>query len=250
MRDLSNTTAAVIGGTQGMGLAAAELLIELGARVLVTGSNQSRVETAQKALGNRARVILSNVAETADIDALEEVVKGELEGLDAVLVFAGIAQLDPYDAVSEASFDRHFAINARGVFFTLQRLAPLVRTGGGIVVTTVTPGTASPTMSAYMASKASLRAFSKVMAAELVARGVRVNAVAPGFIDTPTLGIAGMTPEERAAFRSIGDEVTPMKRHGTPEEVARAALFLAFDATFTTGVELAVDGGLSEIDAP
>jgi NAD(P)-dependent dehydrogenase (short-subunit alcohol dehydrogenase family) len=88
-----------------------------------------------------------------------------------------------------------------------------------------------------------------VFAAELVSRGIRVNTVGPGFIDTPTMGVAGLPEEERAALRKLGDEITPMKRHGTVEEVARAALFLAFDATFTTGVELPVDGGLAQIGA-
>ena len=102
----------------------------------------------------------------------------------------------------------------------------------------------------YSGTKAALRAFTRVLAAELLPRRIRVNAVAPGFIDTPTLGVAGASAEARAAFRAIGDAVTPMQRHGTADEVARAVLFLAFDATFTTGAELPVDGGISQIDAP
>jgi NAD(P)-dependent dehydrogenase (short-subunit alcohol dehydrogenase family) len=136
------------------------------------------------------------------------------------------------------------------VFFTMQRLAPLMRNGGAMVLTTVTPATGTPTMGVYFGTKGALRGFVKVLAAELLSRKIRVNAVAPGFIDTPTLGIAGASAEERAQLRAIGDVVTPMQRHGTADEVARAALFLAFDATFTTGAELPVDGGLSQVDAP
>lgn len=116
--------------------------------------------------------------------------------------------------------------------------------------TSVANGTGTPGMSVYAGSKAALRSFAQVLAAELVPRGVRVNALSPGFIATPTLGVAGATAAERAEFERIGDEVTPMRRHGTPDEVARAALFLAFDATFTTGVELVVDGGLTTVEVP
>lgn len=105
-------------------------------------------------------------------------------------------------------------------------------------------------MSVYLASKAAVRAYAQGLAAELVQRRIRVNTIAPGFIDTPTLGLTGLSPSARAEFRKIGDQVTPMQRHGTVEEVAAAALFLAFDATFTTGAELPVDGRIAQIEAP
>lgn len=101
-----------------------------------------------------------------------------------------------------------------------------------------------------MGTKAAVLAFAQVFAAELLERKIRVNAVAPGFIDTPTLGLASLTSEQRAGFHEIGDQVTPMKRHGTSSEIAKAAIFLAFEATFTTGVELPVDGGISTVDNP
>lgn len=161
-----------------------------------------------------------------------------------------MAEFAPFDHVTEESFDRQFAVNTRGAFFAMQRLAPLIRDGGSITAVTVTPATATPTMSVYMATKAAVRAFGQVLAAELLGRGVRVNCLAPGFIDTPTLGVAGLSPEERRELAEIGDLATPMKRHGTVEEIAAAALFLGFDATFTTGIELPVDGGISTVDAP
>jgi NAD(P)-dependent dehydrogenase (short-subunit alcohol dehydrogenase family) len=248
--DLTGRTAVVIGGTDGMGLATARLLAAGGARVLVTGRDERKLAAARAALGDAGEALRSDVAQIAEIDALARAVAGRLAPLDALFLFAAIAELAPIAEVSEASFDRQFAVNTRGAFFALQRLAPLMRAGGAITVTTVTPATASPTMGVYLASKAAVRAFAQVLAAELLPRRIRVNALAPGFMDTPTLGIPGFSPEERAAFRAIGDQVTPMQRHGTPEEAARAALFLAFDATFTTGIELPVDGGLSQVDAP
>lgn len=155
--------------------------------------------------------------------------------LDALFVNVGVAEFEPFSEVTEASWDRHFDVNAKGAFFTAQKLIPLVSPGGGVVFTTVTAATASPGMAVFAATKGAVRAFAHTMAAELVTQNIRVNTVAPGFIDTPTLGIASATPDERAELHQIGDMVTPMKRHGTPEEVAGAAVFLALEATFTTG---------------
>jgi NAD(P)-dependent dehydrogenase (short-subunit alcohol dehydrogenase family) len=242
--------AVVTGGTHGMGLAIVKALLEGGAEALLTGRNEQNLEAARRELGARAHVVRSDTASLADIDALDALVEETLGQIDFVFINAGISELEPFDQVTEASYDRQFDVNTKGAFFTAQRLAPLVRDGGSIVFTTVTNGPASPNLSVYSGSKAALRAFAQVFAAELVSRGIRVNTVGPGFIDTPTMGVAGLSEEERAALRKLGDEITPMKRHGTVEEVARAALFLAFDATFTTGVELPVDGGLAQIGAP
>ncbi len=242
--------AVVIGGTHGMGMAAVRLLIDGGAAVLLTGNNERNVEAARRELGQSAHVARSNIADMAEIDRLAKEVARIFGEVDFVFINAGIGAFEPFEGVTEATFDRFYAINTKGAFFTAQRLAPLVRPGGSFVFTTVTPGTGTAGLSVYSGTKGALKAVARVLAAELLPRGIRVNMVAPGFISTPTLGIAEATPEERAAIEKIGDEVTPMKRHGTAEEVARAALFLAFEATYTTGAELPVDGGLSQVDAP
>jgi NAD(P)-dependent dehydrogenase (short-subunit alcohol dehydrogenase family) len=239
--------AVVTGGTHGMGLAVVKALIEGGAEVLLTGRNERNLEAARRELEARAHVVRSDTANMADVAALGALVEEKLGQIDFVFINAGVSELAPFDQVTEASYDRQFDVNTKGAFFTAQRLAPLVRNGGSIVFTTVAEGPASGNLSVYAGSKAALRAFAQVFAAELVSRGIRVNAVGPGFIDTPTMGVAGLSKEVRAGFKKLGDEITPMKRHGTVEEVARAALFLAFDATFTTGIELAVDGGLQQI---
>ena len=138
-----------------------------------------------------------------------------------------------------------------GAYFTAQRLAPLVKEGGSFVFTTsIAHVTGVPGMSVYAGSKAALRSFAQGLAAELLPRNIRVNAVSPGFIKTPTMGVDGASPEQLAAFEKEGTDTTPMGRIGRPEEVARAVLFLAFDATFTTGAELPVDGGLTQVVAP
>jgi NAD(P)-dependent dehydrogenase (short-subunit alcohol dehydrogenase family) len=241
--------AVVTGGTIGMGLAMVKALLERGAEVLLTGRNEQHLDAARGELGPRAHVVRSDTASMADIDALGGIVEEKLGQVDFVFINAGISELAPFDQVTEPSYDRQFDVNTKGAFFTAQRLAPLVRDGGSIVFTTVTNGPANPNLSVYSGSKAALRAFAQVFAAELVSRGIRVNTVGPGFIDTPTMGVAGLSEEERAALKKLGDEITPMKRHGSADEVARAAMFLAFDATFTTGVELPVDGGLAQIGA-
>ncbi|WP_197038267.1 SDR family oxidoreductase [Billgrantia saliphila] len=244
--------AVVIGGTHGMGLATARLLVEGGARVLVTGRNEKHLEAARDALGERAQAIRSDAADMNDIALLGAVVGQRLGSIDLLHVNVGIAELEPFELVTEASYDRQFAVNTKGAFFTVQRLSPLLRRGGAIVMTSsVADEGGEAGMSVYSATKAALVSFASGFAAELLTRGVRVNVVSPGFIDTPTKGVAGLSHEEREAFKQVGDSVTPMQRNGTAEEVARAVLFLGFEATFTTGAKLAVDGGLGQkISAP
>ena len=241
--------AVVIGGTHGMGLATVKALLEGGAEVLLTGRNEQNTEAARRELGSRAHVVRSDAASLIDLEALGSFVDEKFGQVDFVFINAGVSEVQPFDKVTEASYDKQFNVNTKGAFFTAQRLAPRVRNGGSIVFTTVTDGPANPNLSVYLGSKAAVRAFAQVFAAELVSRGIRVSTVAPGFIDTPTVGVAGLSEAERAALKKLGDAVTPMKRHGSAEEVARAALFLAFDATFSTGVELPVDGGLAQIGA-
>ncbi|MCW7536797.1 SDR family oxidoreductase [Aquabacterium sp. A7-Y] len=240
----------MIGGTHGMGRATAEILAGAGARVLITGHNQENVDRAQAELAGRATVLRSDVASLAEIDVLAHRVSESLAPVDALFVFAAIAAFEPFDHVREDSYDRHFGINTKGAFFTVQRLAPYIADGGSITMTTVTPAPANPGMSVYLGTKAAVTAFVRSFATELLPRRIRVNAVAPGFIDTPTLGLAGLSPSQRAEVAALGDAITPMQRHGKMNEVARAALFLGFDATFTTGVELPVDGGLSTVTVP
>ncbi|MBZ4399833.1 SDR family oxidoreductase [Myxococcus sp. MISCRS1] len=237
----------VTGGTAGIGLAAVKALLAEGAEVLLTGRGEQGLEAARKELGPRAHVVRSDTASLRDIDALATHVKQTLGAVDFVLVNAGFAKLVPFEQVTEAVYDETFGINTKGAFFTAQRLAPLVRDGGAFVFTTsVADETGAPGMSVYSGSKAAVRSFVRVLGAELVARGIRVNAVSPGFTRTPTLGVTGATPQEVEAFEQEGLHLTPMKRIADAEEVARAALFLGLEATFTTGAELPVDGGLSQ----
>jgi NAD(P)-dependent dehydrogenase (short-subunit alcohol dehydrogenase family) len=237
--------AVVTGGTHGMGMAIVKALLEEGAQVLLTGRNPQNLEAAKQALGPQVHVIASDAANMEDIRALSGIVTERLGQVDYVFINVGYSVLEPFTQVTEATYDKTFNINTKGAFFTLQQLAPLIKEGGAITFTTSVANVLGvPGMSVYSGAKAAVRSFVQGFAAELLPKGIRVNAVSPGYIDTPTGGIPEATPEDRIAFEQEGNTVTPMKRHGTAEEVAAAALFLAADATFTTGFELMVDGGL------
>ena len=237
----------VTGGASGIGLAAAKLLLGQGAQVMVTGRTEDTLSSAREALGPDAAVVRSDTASLAEIDALADRVRSDWGTLDALLVCAGTNVFAPFEAVTEAAYDQMFAVNAKGAYFTAQKLAPLMAEGGAVVfVTSVANVMGLPMISAYAASKAALRSMARSLAHELLPRGIRVNAVSPGPIDSGVL--YKLMPKE-AADQTIKQMTgqNPMKRFGRPEEVARALAFLAFEATFTTGAELAVDGGGSQI---
>ncbi|MFS0555951.1 SDR family oxidoreductase [Brevibacillus sp. 179-C9.3 HS] len=247
MNNYAGKKAVITGGTHGMGLAVAKALIAGGAEVIVTGRNPKNADEARRELGEGAHVVVSDVSSMEDIQALGLFVENHFGKIDFLHVNAGISVLEPFLEVTEDTYDRTFAVNTKGAFFTVQRLAPLIHEGGSIVLTSsVADEGGYPGMSVYSASKAALRSLASGFAVELLDKGIRVNVVSPGFIDTPSMGVIGFTDTERATFLELGDKVTPMKRHGSSEEVARAVLFLAFDATFTTGAKLTVDGGLGQ----
>src|SRR5271156_3446660 len=240
--------ALIIGGTSGMGLATAKMLFDGGARVLVTGRSKAGLESAQKELGKDAIVVSSDARSLTDIDALASRVKAEFGAFDLLFVNAGLGLFAPLENTTEAIYDEMFNLNAKGPFFAVQKLAPLMNRGGAVVLTTsVANVKGMPNIAAYGAAKAALRSFARVFAAELLPRGIRVNAVTPGPIDTPIIGKAFPDKDVAAELTRQMREANPMKRFGTSEEIAKAVLFLAFDATFTTGAELPVDGGWSQL---
>lgn len=244
--------AVILGGTHGIGLATARALARGGAEVLVTGRASRDAAAISAELGGRGHVVRSDVTSREDLDELATIVGDRLGGIDLLHVNVGVAELGGFDQVTEEAYDRQFAVNTRGPFFAVQRLAPRIVDGGAIVVTSsVADAGGSPGMIVYSATKAALISMVSGFAAELLPRRIRVNAVSPGFIDTPTMGVADFTAAQRSEFQTLGDTITPMGRHGSADEVARAVLFLAFEATYTTGIKLAVDGGLGQrIAAP
>ena len=236
--------AVVTGGTHGMGMAVVRALLDGGAEVLLTGRDVSPLEGA---LPGKAHLLSSDAARLDDVAELAAVAADTLGELDLVFVNVGFSTLTPYQEAAPEVYDRTFDVNTKGAYFTAQRLAPLVRPGGSFVFTTsVAVGAGIAGMGLYSAAKAAVRSFARTYAAELAPRGIRVNVVSPGYTDTPTMGVTGVPESVLAQFKAIGDEITPLKRHATAEEVAAAVLFLAFEATFTTGADLPVDGGLGQ----
>lgn len=247
MNNYRGKRAVVSGGTHGMGLAVAKALLAGGGEVIVSGRNPKNVEEAKRELGERAHVVVSDVSSMEDVQAFGDYVEKHFGKIDFLHVNAGTSILEPFLEVTEETYDRIFEVNTKGAFFTVQRLAPLIHEGGSIVFTSsVADEGGYPGMSIYSASKAALRSLASGFAVELLDKGIRVNVVSPGFIDTPSMGVAGFSDEQRATFQELGDKITPMKRHGSSEEVAKAVLFFAFDATFTTGARLTVDGGIGQ----
>ncbi|WP_193046772.1 SDR family oxidoreductase [Mycolicibacterium baixiangningiae] len=235
----------ITGGTSGIGLATAKALIAGGARVLVTGRTPTSLENARAALGPGAIVESSDAV--SDIDSLVDRAAAEFDAVDLLVLNAGGTVSSTVDETSEAEYDKLFELNTKAPYFTLQKFVPLMPVGSAVVLTTSVSNTKGiATTSVYSATKAALRSMTRTFARELIDRGIRVNAVSPGPIDT---GILERTMSAEAA-RQFLDQIkaaNPMQRFGEPEEVAKAIIFLGFDATYTTGTELLVDGGASDL---
>jgi NAD(P)-dependent dehydrogenase (short-subunit alcohol dehydrogenase family) len=238
----------IIGGTSGMGLATAKMLLDGDARVLVTGRSMAGLESAQNELGKDAIVVSSDARSLTEIDTLASRVKAEFDTFDLLFVNAGFSIPAPLESMTETVYDEMFNLNAKGPLFAMQKLTPLINRGGSVVLTTsIANVKGMPGNAAYGAAKAALRSFARTLAAELLPREIRVNAVTPGPIDTPIIGKAYPGEGVAAQLREKMTSMSPMKRFGTSNEIAKAVLFLAFDATYTTGHELPVDGGMAQL---
>jgi NAD(P)-dependent dehydrogenase (short-subunit alcohol dehydrogenase family) len=247
MDKYGDKNAVITGGGSGMGFAMAKLLVDGGARVVITGRSQATLDAARERLGENAVAVRGDVASLSDLDALADRVKSELGTIEALFVNAGIAPLTPFESTTEEVYDELFAINVKGAYFTVQKLAPLLSAGAGVVLTTSIANVIGlRDTSVYAAGKAALRSMARSLSRELLPRGIRVNAISPGPIDTGILE-STMTAEAAEQFKAERVADNPMRRFGTPDEVARAAAFLAFDATYTTGAEFAVDGGATQL---
>jgi NAD(P)-dependent dehydrogenase (short-subunit alcohol dehydrogenase family) len=241
--------AVVTGGTTGIGYSTAERLIAEGATVLITGQNAERVHQAAAKLGNHASGLVVDQRQPADIAKLAATVQRQWGGIDILVLNAGIVVLGPTEGQTEEQFDDQMDTNVKGSFFTMQKLAPLLRQGGSVIVnTSVADRKGVPGMAAYAASKAALRSFVRTWAAEFKDRGIRVNSVAPGPVETPILGKMGLDEAQLHGMSTSFQAMVPLGRFGAPAEIAGAVAFLASsDASYMTGEEITVAGGLQAI---
>ncbi len=246
---LAGKVAVITGGNSGIGLATARSFASEGAKVAILGRDPTTLEAAVSELGDAAIGVVGDVQNLQDIDRFYETVKQDFGSIDFLFVNAGVAKMRPIEAVDEEHFDELFAVNVKGAFFTVQKALPLMNDGGAIVLnTSIANQTGNPTMSVYSASKAALRSLARTLAAELVERGIRVNAVSPGPIETPIYGRLDLPPEAQEEMAASFTERVPLKRFGSAEEVANAVLFLSSpESSFVLGHELVVDGGMTQL---
>jgi NAD(P)-dependent dehydrogenase (short-subunit alcohol dehydrogenase family) len=245
---LNGKIALVTGGTSGIGLATAALFQSEGAQVVVVGNDPDRLKAAAAALGENGFALQADMRRPADIDRLMETVRERYGRLDILFANAGLGRAAPLAAVTEAQIDEQFAVNFKGLFFTIQKAVPLMDKGASIVLTTsFLNAVGTPGLSILSATKAAVRSLALTLGAELAPRGIRINAVSPGPISTPFAGKMGLSPQDLKAMAETIEAQVPLQRFGESEEVARAAMFLAGpDSSFVTGTELVVDGGLSQ----
>ncbi|MDR3510335.1 MAG: SDR family oxidoreductase [Caulobacteraceae bacterium] len=247
MAKLDGKVALITGGTTGIGAATARLFKAEGASVVVTGANPNSLEAARAELPG-IEVVLSDQADPGASAALADAVAARHGRIDILFVNAGVAAFSPLDQLTEEDFDRQFGINVRGALFAAKAAAPHIPQGGSIIFTASTAASLGmAATSVYSASKAAVRSFARSLGAELAPRGVRVNAISPGPIETPIFGKSGLSAEQIEGFKSDITSRVPLGRIGRPEEIAAAVLFLAADATFITGEEIIAGGGMAVI---
>jgi NAD(P)-dependent dehydrogenase (short-subunit alcohol dehydrogenase family) len=247
MSVLHGKTALITGGNSGIGLAAAKLFADNGAKVIITGRRQESLDAAVAGIGHGAFAIRGDVADLTHHDQVASEVRRRFGELDVYFANAGVIVTTHSSQVGADEFDAQFATNARGVFFGVQKIAPLLRDGGSIILTSsIASNKVLEGHAVYAGSKAAIEAFARSWALEFKERGIRVNVLSPGPVDTPIIAKMGVTEEARAAFDAGLAQAIPLGRLGRPEELARAALFLASDASsFVTGANIPVDGGIA-----
>jgi len=249
MKKLNDKVAVITGGSSGIGLATAQRFIEEVAQVVITGRHQKELDTAVVKLGSRATGIRGDVGNLEDLNRLFDQVREQFGRVDVLFANAGIAPFVPFEAVTEEHFNSLFNINVRGLFFTVQKALPLLSIDASIILNaSVVAQSGLPKTSVYSATKAAVRSLGRTLAAELSPRGIRVNVVSPGLIETPLVDKLGLSQDETSAFGKMIVQQTPLNRIGRPEEIAATVAFLASnDSSYFTGAELVADGGMVQV---
>ncbi len=249
MGKLDGKIALITGGNSGIGLATAKQFGSEGAYVFITGRRDAELAAAVKEIGKNVTGGQGDVANLNDLDRLFAQIKREKGKLDIVFANAGVAKYAPFGTITEEFYDWTFDINVKGLLFTVQKALPLLPDGASIILNaSIVASKGLPANSVYSATKAAIRSFARTWTTDLKARRIRVNAVSPGAIDTPGLsGLVGSSEIGQQRLQMISTGV-PLGRLGTPDEIAKAVVFLASDdASYVTGTEMFVDGGFAQV---
>jgi NAD(P)-dependent dehydrogenase (short-subunit alcohol dehydrogenase family) len=249
MGRLEGKIALVTGGNSGIGLATAKAFVNEGAYVFITGRRDPELAAAVREIGRNATGVRGDVSDLGDLDRLFAQIKREKGKLDIVFANAGVAKYAPFGKITEELYDSIFNINVKGLLFTVQKALPLVPDGGSIILNaSIVASKGLAANSVYSATKAAVRSFARTWTTDLRDRRIRVNAVSPGSTDTPGLSellASSETGQQRLKMLSAS---IPLGRLGTPDEIAKAIVFLASDdSSYVTGTELFVDGGFAQV---
>jgi len=249
MGKLDGKIALVTGGNSGIGLATAKRFVNEGAYAFITGRRDTELAAAAEEIGRNVTGVQGDVANLADLDRLFAQIKREKGKLDIVFANAGVAKYAPFGEITEEFYDSIFDINVKGLLFTVQKALPLLPDGASIILNASIVGSKGlSSNSVYSATKAAVRSFARTWTTDLKPRRIRVNAVSPGSIDTPGLSDLLASSEAGEQRRKMITSIVPLGRFGTPDEIAKAVVFLASDdSSYVTGTELFVDGGFAQV---
>jgi NAD(P)-dependent dehydrogenase (short-subunit alcohol dehydrogenase family) len=250
MKKFEGKVAVITGGNSGIGLATAQRFVSEGAYVFITGRRQSELDSAVNQIGkDNVTGVQGDVSNLADLDRLCATVKQQKGRIDVLFANAGVGEFVPLGEITEDHFDKTFNINVKGVLFTVQKALPLFHDGGSIILNaSIASSKGFEANSVYSATKAAVRSFARTWTVDLKHRKIRVNTISPGPIDTPIFSSVVQSEEQIERLKTTLVSMVPLGRMGSPDEVAKAVLFLASDdSSYVTGIELFVDGGMAQI---
>jgi NAD(P)-dependent dehydrogenase (short-subunit alcohol dehydrogenase family) len=249
-KKLEDKIALVTGGSSGLGLATAKRFATEGAKVFITGRRQNELDAAAAEIGNGAIAVQGDISKLADLDRLYDQIKNDAGRLDVLFANAGGGEFVPLGQITEAHVDKWLGINIKGTLFTVQKALSLMPDGASIILNgSMVSVKGFPAFGVYAATKAALRSLARTWSVDLRERHIRVNVVAPGTVVTPAYkNKLGLNDEQISEMVEQAAATTPLGRAGTPDEIAKAVLFLACDdSSYVNGVELFVDGGAAQI---
>jgi NAD(P)-dependent dehydrogenase (short-subunit alcohol dehydrogenase family) len=249
MNMLEGKVAVITGGNSGIGFATAKRFVAEGAYVYITGRRQSELNEAVRDIGKNVTDVQGDVSNLADLDRLYSIVKQQKGRIDILFANAGLGEFATLREISETHFDKTFGVNVKGLLFSVQKAVPLFKDGGSIILnSSIAASKGVEGFSVYSASKAAVRSFARTWTVDLRDRKIRVNAISPGQIDSPALSDLMENEEQSSQLKKDLVSTVPLRRMGTPDEVAKVVTFLASDeSSYITGIELFVDGGAAQI---